>query len=52
LGRDFADVSPLRGVLVGSGSHQLTVAVDVIPLGTGELDLVLEPRYQLQQQGP
>jgi transglutaminase-like putative cysteine protease len=31
-GRDFADVSPLRGVLVGSGSHQLKVAVDVIPL--------------------
>lgn len=28
-GRDFGDVSPLRGVLVGSGTHQLTVAVDV-----------------------
>jgi transglutaminase-like putative cysteine protease len=32
-GRDFADVSPLRGVLVGSGSHHLKVAVDVTPLG-------------------
>lgn len=31
-GRDYADVSPLRGVLVGSGSHELKVAVDVIPL--------------------
>jgi len=31
-GRDFADGSPLRGVLVGSGSHQLKVAVDVVPL--------------------
>jgi transglutaminase-like putative cysteine protease len=31
-GRDFADVSPLRGVLVGSGNHQLEVAVDVAPL--------------------
>jgi len=31
-GRDFGDVSPLRGVLVGSGSHQLKVAVDVTPL--------------------
>ena len=31
-GRDFNDVSPLRGVLVGSGSHQLKVAVDVTPL--------------------
>jgi transglutaminase-like putative cysteine protease len=31
-GRDFGDVSPLRGVLVGSGTHQLKVAVDVTPL--------------------
>lgn len=29
FGRDFADVSPLRGVLVGSGTHHLKVAVDV-----------------------
>jgi transglutaminase-like putative cysteine protease len=33
-GRDFGDVSPLRGVLVGSGTHQLRVAVDVTPLGS------------------
>ncbi len=31
-GRDFGDVSPVRGVLVGSGSHQLRVAVDVTPV--------------------
>ena len=31
-GRDFDDVSPLRGVLTGSGRHQLQVAVDVVPL--------------------
>ncbi|HLH53172.1 MAG TPA: transglutaminase family protein [Verrucomicrobiae bacterium] len=31
-GRDFGDVSPLRGVLVGSGNHHLKVAVDVTPL--------------------
>ena len=30
-GRDFGDVSPVRGVLVGSGSHQLKVSVDVRP---------------------
>ena len=30
-GRDFDDVSPIRGVLVGSGKHQLAVGVDVIP---------------------
>lgn len=30
-GRDFRDVSPLRGIVVGEGSHDLTVAVDVNP---------------------
>lgn len=28
-GRDFADATPLKGVIVGSGKHKLTVAVDV-----------------------
>lgn len=32
LGRDFADVSPLRGVLQGGGEHTLDVAVTVAPL--------------------
>lgn len=31
-GRDFADVTPLKGVLFGSGEHELTVSVDVEPL--------------------
>lgn len=31
LGRDFGDVSPLRGVIQGGGSHQLSVAVTVAP---------------------
>ena len=30
-GRDFADVSPLRGVIHGGGDHTLTVAVTVEP---------------------
>lgn len=34
-GRDFSDVSPLRGVLIGSGDHQLTVAVTVRPVDPG-----------------
>ena len=29
-GRDFSDISPVRGVLVGGGDHELKVAVDVI----------------------
>jgi transglutaminase-like putative cysteine protease len=32
VGRDFADVSPLRGVLQGGGAHTLEVAVTVAPL--------------------
>ena len=33
VGRDFADVSPLRGVLQGGGAHTLQVAVTVAPVG-------------------
>jgi transglutaminase-like putative cysteine protease len=28
-GRDFADVTPIRGVILGGGHHELSVAVDV-----------------------
>lgn len=31
-GRDFGDVSPLRGVILGGGDHELTVNVSVAPL--------------------
>lgn len=31
-GRDFGDVSPLRGVLLSTGPHEIRVSVDVIPL--------------------
>ena len=30
-GRDFQDVSPVTGVLLGGGTHQIDVAVDVVP---------------------
>jgi len=30
-GRDYADVTPLKGVMTGGGEHELSVAVDVIP---------------------
>jgi transglutaminase-like putative cysteine protease len=30
-GRDFDDVSPIKGVILGGGQHTVTVAVDVIP---------------------
>lgn len=32
-GRDYADVSPLKGVLFGGGEHTLEVAVDVTRVG-------------------
>lgn len=35
-GRDFTDVSPLRGVLLGGGSHDPEVAVTVLPLDEAE----------------
>lgn len=31
-GRDFSDVSPLRGVILGGGEHDLSVAVTVTPI--------------------
>lgn len=31
-GRDFSDVSPLRGVTLGAGDQQLSVSVDVTPV--------------------
>jgi len=33
IGRDFGDVTPLRGVIHGGGKHSLRVAVDVAPDG-------------------
>jgi transglutaminase-like putative cysteine protease len=32
FGRDFGDVSPLRGVILGGGRHQIEVSVDVAPV--------------------
>lgn len=34
-GRDFGDVSPLRGVILGGGRHTLFVSVDLEPVLTG-----------------
>ena len=35
-GRDFGDVSPLRGVILGGGSHTLTVRVSVEKIPTAD----------------
>jgi transglutaminase-like putative cysteine protease len=31
-GRDYSDVSPVRGVILGGGNHSLSVSVDLEPL--------------------
>jgi transglutaminase-like putative cysteine protease len=31
-GRDYGDVSPIRGVILGGGSHTMTISVDVAPV--------------------
>ena len=31
VGRDYSDVSPIKGVLLGGGQHTMQVAVDVVP---------------------
>ena len=32
VGRDYADVAPIDGVVLASGEQRLTTAVDVIPI--------------------
>ena len=39
VGRDFADVSPIRGVIHGGASHELSVAVTVTPLDAPDATL-------------
>ncbi|HZV34549.1 MAG TPA: transglutaminase family protein [Verrucomicrobiae bacterium] len=36
-GRDYSDVSPIRGVILGSGEHSLKVGVDVVHVGNNLL---------------
>ena len=38
VGRDYADISPMRGVIHGSGKHRLDVGVTVEPFGAASLD--------------
>lgn len=32
-GRDYGDVSPVNGVMFGGGAHEVSVGVDVVPVG-------------------
>lgn len=33
IGRDYGDISPVRGVVLGGGPHRIGVAVELVPLG-------------------
>ena len=37
IGRDYSDVSPMRGVIHGGANHRLRVAVTVTPVSDGEM---------------
>jgi len=49
IGRDFADVSPIRGVIHGGAQHDLRVSVTVEQIETIP-DAVLRPLVQTQRQ--
>jgi len=49
VGRDFSDVSPLRGVIHGGASHTLKVGVTVEPVA--ELTAAAPAQTQTQSQG-
>ena len=49
-GRDFADVSPIRGVIHGGASHTLRVGVTVEPVLDNPYTMPLGGRPQIQQQ--
>jgi len=37
-GRDYGDVSPLRGLILGGGGHTLKVEVDMEPVAESSFD--------------
>ena len=49
-GRDFSDVSPLRGVVSDSGDQQMSVAVDVMPKKPSSTAPVVPTQGQSQSQ--
>ena len=55
FGRDYADVSPVKGVITGGGDHEVHVSVDVEAVGEGTPKQALVqaqslPQAQAQQQ--
>lgn len=44
IGRDFGDISPLRGIILGGGSAEPEVAVTVVPLDEEEMPIFAAAR--------
>jgi transglutaminase-like putative cysteine protease len=44
-GRDYDDVSPIKGVILGGGTHTVKVVVEIIPVTSGE-SLAITQRYE------
>lgn len=36
IGRDYADIAPIDGIVLGSGAQAMRVSVDVEPLDVGQ----------------
>ncbi len=49
-GRDFEDVSPIQGVVMGGGTRTMRVGVDVMPLDASGLSSSTGPASQPSQQ--
>jgi transglutaminase-like putative cysteine protease len=52
IGRDFSDVSPMRGVIRGGASHVLTVGVTVEPVDSGLVRSQTQTQSQSQGFAP
>jgi transglutaminase-like putative cysteine protease len=45
-GRDYNDVCPIHGVLLGGSRHTLDVGVDVVPVEDGSADLEIPEKFE------
>lgn len=52
LGRDYSDISPMRGVIHGGARHTLTVGVTVAPLDEAPDPLAVQRQHQTQGNSP
>ena len=50
-GRDYGDVSPLRGVLLGGAEHKLLVGVSVVPMEGVDEPLIISESHEEHKDG-